>query len=76
MAIELALRFCMSILDEIGGRPAGWLGPSRDEVVALGEHGIAQKLLFDIATSGSPRQLAARVVHAAANQLWQLRRAR
>jgi hypothetical protein len=71
-ASELALRFCIAILDGRGGRPGGWLGPSLEDVALLSEDGVASKVLFDIATAGSPKQLASRVVHFAANRLHRL----
>jgi hypothetical protein len=71
-ATELALRFCTSILTERAGRPAGWLGPSLDEIVQISDGSLAAKIAFDIATAGSPKQLASRVVHFGANQLKRL----
>jgi hypothetical protein len=68
-AVALALRFCNSILDGRDDRPAGWLGPTLDDVAQLRPDGLASKALFDIATAGSPRQLASRVLHFGANQL-------
>lgn len=66
-AAELALRFCKSILEGRAGRPAGWLGPSRADVVACAQPSVAGKVLFDVAIAGSARQLASRVVHFSAN---------
>lgn len=60
-SVALAHRFCASILDDDVERPAGWLGPSRRDVVLLREPGVARKLAFDVATAGSARQLAARL---------------
>jgi hypothetical protein len=68
-ATELALKFCTSIIEDRAGRPAGWLGPSREQVAALAAEGLGSKVLFEIAVAGSPRQLAARAVHFGANQL-------
>jgi hypothetical protein len=59
--VALAHRFCTSILHDDVERPAGWLGPSRHDVVLLREPGVARKLAFDVATAGSARQLAARL---------------
>lgn len=72
VATDLALRFCTSILESRPGRPAGWLGPSRDEVAQLAEEGLARKALFEVVMAGSARQLAARAVHFGANQLRRL----
>jgi hypothetical protein len=68
-ATELALRFCTSILDAREGRPAGWLGPSRADVVECAEPSLPGKVLFDVAVAGSPRQLVSRVVHFGANRV-------
>jgi hypothetical protein len=67
--VALAMRFCLSILDGASGRPAGLLGPSRTELMVLSEQSAAGKALFDIATAGSPSQIAARVAHAGASFL-------
>jgi hypothetical protein len=71
-AVGIALKFCTAICEARPGRPAGWLGPSLEEVALLSEDSVSSKLLFDIATAGSPTQLASRVVHFAANQLRRL----
>lgn len=68
LPVRLALRFCVSILDDLGGSPAGWLGPSRADAALLTEPSAAKKIVFDLASAGSPRQLAARLVHFAANK--------
>jgi putative nucleotidyltransferase-like protein len=68
-AVKIALRFSRAILDDRDRlRPAGWLGPTRDEVIEISEGNTASKLIFDVATAGSLRQLASRVVHFGANQ--------
>jgi hypothetical protein len=68
-AAELALRFCLSILEDRPGRPAGWLGPSREDITHLAEETTARKVLFDVVTAGSPRQLTSRLMHFGANRL-------
>lgn len=57
--VQLALRFCREL---VAGhpKPGGWLAPSPEDVVALRPSRTARKLVFDIATAGSPAQLAAR----------------
>jgi hypothetical protein len=66
--VALALRLCQSILEDAPGRPAGWLGPTRDEVVQLSEPSTASKLLFDVATAGTPAQLASRLTQFGLNK--------
>lgn len=60
-ACRLALRFCRDVLAG-RARPGGWLGPAPDDVLAARQPHAARKLMFDLATAGSPRQLAARVL--------------
>jgi hypothetical protein len=67
--VSLALAYCQHILDGSEGRPAGWLGPSRDEVALLAEPSAPRKLIFDILVAGSPRQLASRLTQIGANHL-------
>jgi len=66
-AAELALRFCISLLHGDASYPAGWLGPSREELAVFAETPWMKKLAFDVATAGSPRQLGARVLGYAAS---------
>lgn len=68
-ASALALRFCRSIIAGDQRRPAGRIGPTLDDVAQLRSGTIAEKIAFDVATAGSPTQLASRVVHFAANKL-------
>jgi hypothetical protein len=69
---SLAFRFVRSILEGDSPRPAGWLGPTRDEVVAVDAPGALRKLAFDIATAGSLPQLAARSLHYGYNRALEL----
>jgi hypothetical protein len=60
-SVRLALRYCRDVL--AGARhPGGWLGPAADDAVAARQPPAWRKLAFDIATAGSPSQLAARVL--------------
>ena len=68
-AVELALRFCLSILRGPKRRPVGWIGPSCDEIARLAEPSLPRKILFDAAVAGSPAQLAARALAYATNRL-------
>lgn len=67
--VKLALRFCASILSDRPGRPAGWLGPSREDAALISEQSMPSKVIFDLVAAGSPRQLASRVAHLGANKL-------
>jgi hypothetical protein len=69
LPVKLALRFCEGVLEGRAGRPAGWLGPSRDDAVLLPEPSRPRKLVFDLVTAGSPLQLASRVAQFSANFL-------
>ncbi|HEY6080019.1 MAG TPA: nucleotidyltransferase family protein [Polyangiaceae bacterium] len=59
--VTLAHGFCSEILAGHSTKPAGWLGPSGEDVALLREPPLVRKLIFDLATAGSPRQLTARV---------------
>jgi len=66
--VELALRFCRELL--AGARhPGGWLGPSADDVLRVRQPSTVRKIVFDLATAGSPSQLAARAVAYARSRL-------
>jgi hypothetical protein len=67
-ACEVALEFCMAILDD-GRAPARWFSPSLDDIAHLTEPSNARKILFDVMIAGSTRQLVARAVHFGANKL-------
>jgi hypothetical protein len=58
-AAEIALRFCEAILNAQSGLPVGHIGPTLDEIATFERVSIARKLLFDVATAGSPQQFAA-----------------
>ena len=61
-AVELALRFCRSILADRQDRPAGWLGPTHEELARFEEPTVGKKIAFDVATAGSVLQLVSRAV--------------
>jgi hypothetical protein len=61
ISVGLALRFCRGILGGNASRPAGMLGPSSEDIALLHDASVAQKLLFDLATAGSARQVIARI---------------
>lgn len=67
--VKLALRFCEAILEGREGRPAGWLGPSRDDAALLVEPSAPRKVVYDVVTAGSPIQLASRVANIGVNRL-------
>jgi hypothetical protein len=60
-SVRPALRYCRDVLDD-ASRPGGWLCPSLDDVLAVRQPSTLRKLVFDVATAGSVRQLAARAV--------------
>jgi hypothetical protein len=60
-AVGLALRFCRNIVAGTAERPGGLLGPSLEDLALFEHASAAQKLLFDLATAGSPRQVVARI---------------
>jgi hypothetical protein len=64
--VSVALAFCRAIID---GTSLPWLAPADDDVLFARQPGVARKLLFELATSGSPRQLAARTLGAAFQRL-------
>jgi len=60
-AARLAWRFVGDVLADRDA-PGGVLGPRVADVIAVRQPRALRKLVFDVATAGSPRQLAARVV--------------
>jgi hypothetical protein len=60
-AVGTALAYCHSVLDET---VEPWSRPSDDDVLFARQPRVARKLVFDIATAGSVRQLAARAIGA------------
>jgi hypothetical protein len=59
--VGAALAYCRSILDETA---EPWLRPPDDDVLFARQPNAARKLVFDVATAGSVRQLAARAIGA------------
>jgi len=74
VSVSLAWRLCTSILDHRTGRPAGWLGPSSEELATLAPPSTLQKVLYDVSTAGSPTQLASRVAHVGLNKILMIAR--
>jgi hypothetical protein len=68
-AAELAWSYVDAIVADRAGRPAGWLGPDSDDALAMRQPSAVRKIVFDIATAGSLRQLAARVVDVGAARI-------
>lgn len=68
-ACAIALKFCASIIGGRWQRPAGWFGPSTQEIVALDQPDVLRKILFDTVVAGSPRQLAMRMIALGVNRL-------
>jgi hypothetical protein len=68
-AAELAWRFVEAIAEDRPGRAGGWLGPDVDDVIAVRQPSSLRKIVFDVATAGSPRQLATRALALGASQL-------
>lgn len=60
-AVRPALRFCRDIVDDVP-HPGGWLSPSPGDLLAVQQPSTLRKLVFDVATAGSMRQLASRAV--------------
>lgn len=76
-AVAAALRFCRDVLDDTVARPGGWSGPSRDDLAELREPSSVRKIVFDVATASSPREVVSRAAHTAANRtLAMIRRGR
>ena len=59
-AAAAAWRFVSNIVE--GEGRGGWLAPSIADLLAVRQPSIARKIVFDVATAGSPRQLAARTI--------------
>jgi len=64
--VSVALAYCRAILDD-AARP--WLAPTDDDALFAAQPSVSHKLIFDVATAGSPRQLAARTLGAAFQRL-------
>jgi hypothetical protein len=60
-AIDVALAYCRAIIDDT---QLPWLGPASEDALLVRQPRVARKLIFDVATAGSARQLAARVIGA------------
>jgi hypothetical protein len=75
-AAMIGVRFCTEILGGTEQQPAGWLGPSHEDIVLLRESSAVRSVLFEIALAGGPLQLAARAFGLGANKLHELVRRR
>lgn len=72
-AARVAFDFCLAIVNHEHRRPGGWLGPDPDALATFEPASILGKLVFDVATAGSPRQLAARFIAYGADGVKRLR---
>jgi hypothetical protein len=61
-AVGIALAYCQAIL--AGDVPRSRLAPADDDVLYVRQPGLSRKVVFDVATAGSPRQLVARAIGA------------
>jgi hypothetical protein len=60
-SVRIALRYVRDVLAG-AAHPGGWLGPSEDEILDARQPSPARKVVFDVATAGSPQQLVARAL--------------
>jgi hypothetical protein len=62
-SVRLALRYVRDVLAGVT-YPGGWLGPPADEILEARQPSPVRKLIFDVATAGSPGRLVARMLGA------------
>jgi hypothetical protein len=67
-AVRLAAQYCRDVVG-VAERPGGWLGPAAANALDASQPGPLRKAVFDMATAGSPAQLAARIVGYAAEHV-------
>ena len=58
-AVTVAWHFVQQIVDE---RARGWLTPRTEDVLAVQQPPLLRKIVFDVATAGSPKPFAARTL--------------
>ena len=58
-AADVAWGFVQHVVDD---RPRGWLAPRASDVLEVRQPPLTHKLVFDVATAGSPKQFAARTL--------------